>query len=242
MAGQQQSIDPDFDPLSILRTSRAFRHLKAAELKELAALGRMERYDQRTLLVQRGTVPRYIRYVINGGVEIKLTTRGGREAQMPPTRADDWATMVGCFVDEPLPFDLWAAPASTLLAFPIRAVQSALSTNAAALFDILTEFGAAACDLISMQLAVYLTSDEQRLCNIILCLSKSLASKSPGSLRANVTQSQIAELGFGTRQRVSKLLKNLEARGLVELQRRSVSIVSPVRMRDFASNYELLDN
>ena len=224
----------DIEPLAILMRARIFRHLRQTALHEVAASARIERYKKRSLLVQRGVAPEHIRYVVEGGIEFVLTTPGGREAKIPPLRPGDWAAWPACFIDQPPLHDLWSAPSSVLLAFPVGVVRSAVSDNPTALLEALALISTSLRSLMAWHLAVSSVTDEQRLGQLLFHLGERNRQEGEDKTTAHVTQEQMAQLGLGSRQRVARLMRKLEAAGLIETSYRAVSIRSLSALRTFS--------
>ncbi|MDE2364127.1 MAG: Crp/Fnr family transcriptional regulator [Hyphomicrobiales bacterium] len=230
MANPERSQTVEPDPLAILRAAHVFRHLSDAARRSLAATVRVERCPSRTLLVSRTSPPQHLRYVAAGAVEPSLSSPSGREARLPPTRVGEWATWVSCFVDAQWAHDLWSAPGSVFVAFPIPSVRAAVGKNPDALLDVIELIGLRTRALVAWNLASNLASDEQRLARLILHFAPRTDDR---STQAEVTQEHLGQFGFGSRQRVSRLMKNLEARGLIEVRYRRITIGSVDKLRDF---------
>ena len=224
-----EMASPNLDAAAILQASPVFRHLDASARRDLAALARLERCPQRTLLVQRTEAPASMRYIVSGAVELSLSASDGRTAKLPPLAEGDWATWLGCFQDSPLAHDLWSAPDSVFLAFPTLAVRTAVSASAPALVEAISMIGQRLRALVAWTLASNLVSDEQRLAHLLLHVSE---NQQAGD--ASVTHEQLAQLGLGSRQRVGRMLKQLEARGLVECRYGGVAISSCERLLAFS--------
>ena len=208
----------EIEPLAILKRARVFKHLRQAALHEVAASARIERYKKRSLLVQRGTAPEHLRYVIEGGIEHVLTTPGGREMK----------------IEQPLLHDQWSAPSSVLLAFPVAVVRSAVSDNPSALLDALAIIGMSLRAMMAWHLAVASVTDEQRLGQLLFHLGERNRQGDSDVTTAHVTQEQMAQLGLGSRQRVARLMRKLEEAGLIETSYRTVSIRSLSALRAFS--------
>ena len=232
MTKTRHQTDVKADPLAILQAARVFRHLPIDAQRRLAATARIERCDARRLIVSRTAPPEHIRYIVEGAVELLLTSPNGREARLPPMRKGEWATWVSCFADAERSHDLWAAPSSIFVAFPAAAVCAAVRKNPDALMEVIQLIGSRMRALIAWNLNAYLASDEQRLGGLILHFSQA-APSDRRVLIANVTQEQFAQFGFGSRQRVARLLKRLECRGFIELGYGHISICSAERLREF---------
>ncbi len=233
MTTARQKSANTIEPLAILRRSKVFRKLAPDVLRDIATTSRIERFKERSLIAQRGTILSSIRYIVEGGVELSMTTADGREARLPPHRPGDWATWAGCFVDTPLPHDLWAAPSSTMLTLPRQVVRSAVAQNSEAMLETLDSIGKSLRALMSWHFSVSLASDQQRVAQLLFHLAERNRRIGDERSDASVTQEQIAQLGLGTRQRVARLLRGLEAQNLIEMHYATVTVRSLERLREF---------
>jgi CRP-like cAMP-binding protein len=231
---QGNSAAEKIEPLAILQDAKVFRLLPTEVLRDIAATARIERYKERKLLVQRGATPEHIRYVVAGGVEYIQTTTDGREAKVPPHRAGEWASWIGCLTDDPLPHDQWSAPGSLYVTFPKAVVLPAVSGYPKALLEAIDLIAKSLRALMGWHFAVSLATDEQRLGQLLFHLGERSRLEGKETSEVAVTHEQMAHLGLGSRQHVAKLLRKLEERGLVAVRYGKVSIRSLTKLRVFA--------
>ena len=222
----------DYDPLNILKGSEIFRLLPEAIVRDLASAGRVERYEQRTLLVSKGQRPGCLRYIVDGSLELLLSTTDGRVSSLP-VASGNWANWVACLGDTALPYELWSSKSSVCMAYPRQQVYSAISKHPEALLKLIELIGERLHLLVRWTLYATLHSPEQRLGHLLLIVSGAQSSTSSPCREAAMTQEQIGQIGFGSRQRVARLLRNLEAKGLVQMSYGSVSVPSWERLNRF---------
>ncbi len=229
-------IRPNPDPLAVLKNSPVFSLLSETQLRELAGKARVEHYAERTLLNQRGEMAEYIRWICSGSVDLVLSTEEGGYSSLPMFEGR-WVTWTCCFGSEPLMFDLWSSASATVVAFPNRDVQKALVSNAGALLKVIGELGENTLFLTSWMLSFSAYAPEKRLVYLLLLASpraSSLANDGKPS-PFPVTQTHISQFGFGSRQKVSRLLRSLANRGLIEMKYGCVVIPSRARLEEFIS-------
>jgi len=221
------------DPLSILKASKVLRRLPPKVLRDLASKARFERFDERTLLVQRREAPKQLRFIIAGGIYLSLTTPNGRETRLPPHGAGDWAPWPACFLDDPLPYDSWCLPSSIFLVVPVSKVRAAISKCPEAAMESAAELSKALRALILWTFLADLASDEQRIAQLLFYAARRERDGEEHT-GASMTQAEISQLGFGTRQYVSRLLKALEIKGLITRHYGLIRVVSLPALREFA--------
>ncbi len=71
------------DPQSIIENSQVLAVLPKDSVRALTALAKIEHYEQRTLLVAKGSVPEHIRFVVEGSVDLTMFTSDGKISALP---------------------------------------------------------------------------------------------------------------------------------------------------------------
>ena len=234
MKAVAQNIRTEIDLPKVLGDATVFRRLAPSVLTSLAAAARIERFEERTLLVQRDTQPQFIRYIIEGRADPSTSTEQGRESRLPAHQRGDWVTWGGCLLDGVVPHDLWAGAASVMLAFPNSLVRQAVCASPEALLDVVRLLGESQRALMGWYFALTLVSDERRLARLLFHLKDrdDPVGNDAGSVK--ITQEEIGHLGLGSRQHIARQLKKLEERGLIETSYGRILIRSVVGLRDLA--------
>lgn len=220
------------DPLKILGEATVFRRLAPDTLAEMAAVARVERYEDRALLVQRDTHPQFIRYIVEGRADPSTSTLDGRESRLPAHRRGDWVTWGGCLLDSAIPHDLWAGASSVMLAFPASVVRAAVCASPEALLDVVRLLGESQRALMGWYFALTLASDERRLARLLFHLRDRGGAADCDAATVKITQEEIGHLGLGSRQHIARQLKKLEEKGLIETSYGQVSIRSVAGLHD----------
>lgn len=212
------------DLLKTLGEATVFRRLAPNVLAELAAVARIERFRERTLLVQRDTRPEFIRYVVEGRADPSTSTPEGRESRLAAHRQGDWVTWGGCLLDSAVPHDLWAGASSVMLAFPVSVVRAAVGASPEALLDVVRLLGESQRALMGWYFALTLASDERRLARLLFHLRERDGAVDGDAATVKITQEEIGHLGLGSRQHIARQLKKLEEKGLIETSYGQISI------------------
>lgn len=225
----------DIDILAILKSCSVFAKLTDAQLRELAGKARIEHYAERTLLSLRGESPDYIRYIVSGSVDLVLTTNDGGFSCLPMFEGR-WTNWLGCFGTEPLVHDLWSSNSATYVALACRDVQKAVSDNADALREVIEQIGKWTRFLTGWMLSFAAYSPEKRLVYLLLLASSDACSITQEGLPAAVTQTHISQFGFGSRQKVSRLLRGLADKGLISMRYGGVIIPSRAKLEAYIAD------
>lgn len=225
--------DPECDPLAILESSDTFSLLPTQALRDLASLARVERYQTRSLLVGQGRKPEHIRYIVEGYIDLLLTTPDGRSTALP-LFAGSWATWLGCISEKPLPHEMWSSKSAVFVAFPRQQARDAIVSHQAALLSALEHIGDSNRYLMAWALGVNLHAPEKRLAYLLAVLARALDAAATHGGEMPITHEQIGQLGFGSRQRVGRLLAAIERRGLIETGYGEIIIPSWQRLIAFS--------
>jgi CRP-like cAMP-binding protein len=220
------------DILSIVKSCSVFAALSEAQIRDLCGKARVEHYSERTLLTMRGETPEHIRFIVNGSVDLVLSNAEGGYSSLPML-AGKWATWLGCFGSEPLVHDLWSSSAATYVAIPSRDVQKAVDNNADALRQVIEHVGEWTRFLTGWMLSFAAYGPEKRLVYLLLLASSSACAITQEGKPAGVTQTHISQFGFGSRQKVSRLLRGLADLGLIEMKYGGVVIPSRARLEAY---------
>jgi CRP-like cAMP-binding protein len=228
------TIKPN-DVLAILNGSRVFATLTQAQRRELSGKARIEHYTERTLLTLRGETPDYIRYIASGGMDLVLSTAEGGYSSLPVFEGR-WQSWLGCFGTAPLMYDLWSSAPATYVAFSCRDIQKAIGDNPRALREVIEHIAELTRFLAGWMLSFAAFGPEKRLVYLLLLASSSACAIIREGRPAPVTQTHISHFGFGSRQRVSRLLRGLAEKGLIEMKYGGVTIPSRARLEKFIAS------
>jgi CRP-like cAMP-binding protein len=201
-------------------------------MRELCGKARIEFYHERSLLTERGERPEYLRYIAHGSIEVVLSTADGGYSGLP-IFAGRWATWLGVFGSTPFLHDLWSSANATLVAFPVREVQRLVNNNPPALLEVIESIGEWTRFLTGWTLSFAAYEPEKRLVYLMLLACSDAVALAHEGQPAPLTQTHISQLGFGSRQRVSRLLRGLAEQGLIEMKYGGVVIPSRARLEAY---------
>ncbi len=220
------------DILEILNESRVFACLTQEQRFELSGKARIEHYGERTLLTQRGEAPDCIRYILRGGMDLVLSTADGGYSSAPLFEGR-WSSWLGCFGAVPLMYDLWSTAPASYVAFSCRDIQKAIGDNPRALLEVIEHIAELTRFLTGWMLSFAAFGPEKRLVYLLLLASSRGCDIMHEGRLAPVTQTHISHFGFGSRQRVSRLLRGLADKGLIEMKYGGVAIPSRAKLEQY---------
>jgi len=186
------------------------------------------------LLTDREDRPEYLRYVAHGSLDYVLSTAEGGFSYLP-ILPGKWMSWIGVFGTAPMMCDLWSSANATLVAIPARDVQRLVGRNASALLAVVDMVGEWTRLLTGWALSFAAYGPEKRLVYLLLLASSDAVALAKEGQAAPVTQTHISQFGFGSRQRVSRLLRSLADKGLIEMKYGGVMIPSRARLEAYLS-------
>lgn len=213
---------------------RVFGRLTEQERRELCGKARVEHYHERTLLTDREDRPEYLRYVVSGSIDYALSTAEGGFSFLP-ILPGKWMSWIGVFGTAPMMCDLWSSANATFVAIPARDLQRLVGANPAALLEVIDMVGEWTRLLTGWALSFAAYGPEKRLVYLLLLASSDAVALAKEGFAAPVTQTHISQFGFGSRQRVSRLLRSLADKGLIEMTYGGVKIPSRARLEAYLS-------
>jgi CRP-like cAMP-binding protein len=225
----------DIDISAILKSCSVFAKLDESQLRELAGKARIEHFAERTLLALRGERAEHLRYVVSGTVDLVLSAAEGGYSCLPMFEGR-WATWLGCFGSEPLIHDLWSSGHATAVAFPCRDVLKAVSDNPEALRQVIDQVGEWTRFLTGWMLSFSAYAPEKRLAYLLMLASSNACGLAREGQATALTQTHISQFGFGSRQKVGRLLRSLSNKGLIATRYGSVLIPSRARLEAYISD------
>jgi len=214
------SKDQIFD---LLKSSSVFCDIPEDEISRLSALARQDYFPDRTLLISADTHPEQIWYVLDGSIQTGIFSQSGKLASLPPIARGQWTPWMGCFLDTPLPHEYWCDAQSRLLSLPTKAIRAIAQRHPQIYLKALKTVAGRLNGMISWYLASRLLDPEKQLAYLLAGL---YPAGQTDQYTLTLSLEQIAAMGFGTRQRVARILARLENRGLLQRGFKSVSIFS----------------
>jgi hypothetical protein len=221
----------EFDPQELLKSSEVFQLLPPETFRTLLNASRIERYEHRTLLVRQGQRQEHLRYIVNGHIHLTMSTADGKSTGLP-IYSGGWATWAGCFSEKTMALEAWSSKSAVFVAFPCRLVRAEVTKYPEALVRVIEHIIDTNRFLLTWVLNERVHSPEKRLAFMLMALLRTTLERRE---QAVITQEEIGRLGFGSRQRVARLLRSLELQGLIEMRYGGVKVASWETLKAFIS-------
>jgi CRP-like cAMP-binding protein len=180
-------------------------------------------------------MPQHIRFIVSGSIDLVLSTADGGFSCLPMFQGR-WATWLGCFGSGPLVHDLWSSNSATYVALPCRDVLKAVENNPAALREVIEHVGEWTRFLTGWMLSFAAYGPEKRLVYLLLLASSNACAITREGQATAVTQTHLSQFGFGSRQKVSRLLRGLAGKGLISTRYGGVVIPSRAKLEAYMAD------
>ncbi|WP_346837429.1 Crp/Fnr family transcriptional regulator [Microbulbifer sp. SAOS-129_SWC] len=203
-------------------------------IESLASLARAQRYAAGEVIYLQGAQQSQLSIVAEGQVRICSSNAGGREAILAILGAGAWFGDTVFSPGLPRVFGATAHDACLIVDIPGDACRRVLAD--------FPEAYPVALDLVSRRLwaAMSIIQDdalrgtEARIGRRLLFLAQMHGQPGDGKpVQFRLTRELLANMMGMTRQGVHRVLKNIEARGLVDIHYGSVTIADPERLRAY---------
>lgn len=214
------------EPRKLLTSHPIFSQLPEGDIMRLASLAVHEHYPTATLLVPKGARPNVLRYVIEGRADLIARGEDGATAALPIPRGG-WVTWLGLFCPQPLDHEIWTTAHGQYLSFPSKTVLESVQGNRAALMAALNLVGMNMRLLIGWIHATTLSAPERRIAYLLLALMP-VGKNADQVIR--ISREEIGQMGFGSRQFVSRTLQSLAANGVIDLKYGQIHIWDPAAL------------
>ncbi|MFC6632973.1 Crp/Fnr family transcriptional regulator [Microbulbifer taiwanensis] len=228
------------DSASILNTCPLLRGLPEQAIVELAQLARPQRYSAGEVIYLPGSMQSRLSIVAAGRVRICSTNAAGREATLAILDTGAWFGDTVFSPDMPRVFGASALDDGLVVDVPGEALRKLMSQY--------PEAYPVALDLVSRRLwaAMSIIQDdvlrgtEARIGRRLLFLVQMHNPTGDGGSAASfhLTREQLANMMGMTRQGLHRVLKSIEAQGLIEFSYGRVTIPDTARLQAYIEGLE----
>lgn len=217
--------EEEVDIESTLKATTVFDAAPKAAVKRIADHSRVERFADETLIAASGKRLDSLRYVVAGSIWPALVAENGVVSSYAPSIAGMWSAWPAIFDDNPLPHDIYASAGSVCVAIPRQHFHQIAAVHPEIYVRVIGDLSRQLRGLMALVMAAGSPMDALALARTLLAGARTVAGDSDGPVSIDLTQEELARLGFGTRQRVARHLRQLVDDGVVE--RRYAAIVVP---------------
>ncbi len=216
----------------LLRQIPLFKELSDEQLERVVAAAREWRVERGMVLFNVGDQPKGFYFVVFGQVKLSFTSARGDEKVVEVISAGQSFGEAVVFVQRPYPVAAQALADSLLLFVARDAVLEALAHDR----DFASRVIAGLCRRIHALMADLeantMRNGVQRVIGYLL--RESVSGDGPLEVRLPVSKGVVASRLNITQEHFSRVLHELSARGLIEVEGRCIRVASPQRLRQYS--------
>ncbi len=220
------------DVRGLLHGTDLLRSVPAEDLEAVAAASRLRAYRRGQVVFTRGDPGDSLIVVASGRVKVVVRSADGGELTLTVIGSGSTLGELSIADGGPRSADAETLDESQLLFVPREIIHDiclrmpsaaqALTSSIAATLRRLTE---AASDLVFLDLP-------RRIAKVLL----NQRAGDDGTIRVKMTQEELAHQAAGSRQSVNSALRGFERRGWIAIHDRTVTVRSPVALRQFVGD------
>lgn len=194
-----------------------------ALIEEIAKVGSLREINQDDIIVDVGQDLNYIPFVIEGSLKVSRESATGEELLLYYIEAGDTCAMTlqCCVRQTASEIRATALEKTVLLMIPAKYMQIWMANNESWRQYILQSYHNRMMELMETIDSIAFMRLDERLEKYLKDQAKLL-----GSLEINYTHQQIAEDLHSSRVVISRLLKKMEGKGMVKIQRNKIVLAS----------------
>ncbi|RQO80593.1 hypothetical protein DBV10_18715 [Acidovorax sp. FJL06] len=193
----------------------------------------IERYKSPSVLSPAGQLPRHVRLVLRGSVDLVSRSAAGKEVVVSSLGPGHWAGWMQVFTPQPPRFDTCCSANSQLAALGVGDLRTCCEQFPQLYPLIIGEVGARMQLLTEWAGQSVLVAPEHRMAKLIGLLAREQGLVS-GRAVLVVTQARLAGLACCSRQSANLLVGALERKGLVRMAYGRCEIADLQRLAEFA--------
>lgn len=203
-----------------LRKCNWFQGISDQGFAELAKAARVKSYKNKTYLYRLEDTSNYVYCVLSGFVRIKISSIQGQEFAITEFSTNAWFGEFA-LTDKPIRmFEAQALEDTTLLELPKNLVQAIAEKHPVVYKNLFLEQSDRTlkmCELLGGMLFYPLSA---RVAGRLLWFAQNYGEQTENGTLINkkMSQQEIADLTLGSRQRVNKIIKSLEALDILSIK------------------------
>lgn len=192
-------------------------------IEELVRVGKIKDVKQDDIIVDVGQEISFIPFVLEGSIKVSRESESGEELLLYYIESGDTCAMTlqCCVGNKKSEIRATAIENTKLLTIPIEYMQKWMASNNSWREYILTSYYVRMQELLEAIDAIAFMKLDERLEKYLKDQAMLL-----GSLEINLTHQQIAEDLHSSRVVISRLLKKMESKGLLKIQRNKIVLDS----------------
>jgi len=216
-----------------------FNGLSRDETEKILSISILKKARKKEIIFSDGEVGEGFFAVLRGRVRVYKMSEEGREVILHVCGPGDHFGQVSMFAGKNYPAWAQAMSDSKLLLFPRRAFLDLLSREPQIAMSMMSGLSSKMRELTLQVESLALKEVPGRLASYLIMLAEE--KKSPGSLHLDIPKWQLASVLGTTPETLSRIFSDMTDRGLIDLDRRDVTLLDHTALKELAEHGRFYD-
>lgn len=223
----------------VLRRSSLLAGLSDAEIKALAGLMRVQRFGRGEYVLQRGSAPDALMFLLAGTLQVVNYTAAGIEIGLNLLTPGSFFGELSLIDGQPRSASIIAVETAAVAYLPREHALRLIYSHPVVAECMLRHFAAAIRNLTQYRELLAIPRAHQRVCALLSRLSRlgGNPKQENGKIQRLPTQQQMAIMINTSRETVSRTIAELEQLGVLRRQGNSLSIIDPESLDALAQGH-----
>lgn len=209
-----------------------FSGLSNEEAQKVLSISSIKRIEKKEIIFSDGERGEGFFTVLRGRVKIYKTSEDGKEVILHICGPGDQFGQVAIFAGREYPAWAQAISECELLFLPRADFLSLISREPQIAMSMLSGLSLRMRQLTLQVENLALKEVPGRLASYLILLAEE--QRTPGAVKLEIAKSQLASILGTSPETLSRILSNMSERGLIEVDRRDVTLLDQIALRDLA--------
>ena len=223
------------DTIEFLRSVPLARGLSKEQLEALASFARKKKYRTKQLIIAENDEIREFYMIVRGRVKMFKNSVDGREQILYLFGPGELFGVCATSSDFIFPANAMALEQSTLLIFPIDAVEALGRQDPTILFNMISVLSCMLKDSMSMIETLSLMKIPQRVASFLLLSTPEKACSKGDNMELAVNQKEIARILGTTPETLSRILKKMMVEHIIEVKGKQIKVLDCESLEELAA-------
>lgn len=216
--------------IDTLRSNPNFEHNTREELISLASSAKWFTFENNDVIFHQGDIPKYAHIVCSGRVKVYRISITGKVFNIMISAPFNTLNAVACFGPKPRFFSAKAMEDVRLLAIPAGTFVNFVIKHPINAKSVISIMGDHQMSAINRVMDLLEEGVQQRILNVLMLLNNRFGPDLP------LKNIDIARLAGTTRETTARIIRNLDASGLLDKSWGQIKILDPELLKEIASD------
>jgi len=219
------------ESVEVLRAVPLFRQVAEADLRSLGQLVREYKHPKGSLILTQGSVGETLFLIRSGQVKVTVASEDGREVILSVLGAGSFFGEMALLDDEPRSAHVIAMEDTVSLQLRRDDFRSRLRLAPELAIALLRELSRRLRRADDTIAGLMLLDVNGRIAHLLLQLAREEGGEQGIRITRRLTHASIGQMVGASRETVSRTLRNLVLRNVIEVSRREIRLLDPAALR-----------